>query len=220
MLNPQFKLRIDAVDKTHAGAADLYIKKGEYELEFDRDKNGRIVQNKLIDRDGSSKRPDNLLNDKTYLISAFSDIQNSEKLKDLPYLVLFNPLIKRNSIPKSDPGIYNTLPNDDITETVGNSVILHLTSSEVNSIDFTNLSSPDEYINSVFGPRNPAKILVEIYVNGISRKVQLNTRLKSINSGFPSHIKFYRKFGFKYKRVKGDISEIILLPNDQIKFKL
>ncbi|HMG67040.1 MAG TPA: hypothetical protein VK588_05105 [Chitinophagaceae bacterium] len=222
VLDPSFTLKVDQVRKVLNDNKNgyYYLKIGDYDVNFSRNEMGFSVQNKLVSRDGPSPRPNNHFADNTYLISSFSDIQNSEELKKRPYIVLFDPLIKRNSKPQSDTGLYNNLPGDDQTISIGNSVLLNLMATEFSTLDFSAITSPAKYINSVFGLRSPVKLEITVYINSEPFRVQLNSTIKDIQNRLPEKIQLYRKFGKGYEKVAGDLSNLILLPNDQIKFSL
>lgn len=221
LLSRFFTLKVDAVAKVADGGGYRYEKTGDYTMAVAWDDEGKIRQDKLSNRDGPTTRPNNLLisSSKTYLLAAFSDIQSSETLKDLPYVFLFHPLIKRDVKPTSSVGPYTRLPSDDDSPIVGNSVLLHLTSDELRTADLTKGGLPGNYVNSVFGPRNPVEVLITVTINGLPTLEPLNTRVGDLPF-LPEKFKLYRKYRSGYRRVKGSLDDVILLPNDQIVYTL
>ena len=220
MFDEDLQLDMDAVshvDEVDNSAAH-YELGGIYPFRYQRDRNGEIAQNPLA-TDHTVNAPNNVFNgNKVFMISAFADLQNSSELRVDPFMVIFSPTIKRNN-DNTKPAPYATA--DDAVVTTGNFSLFNLKQPGIVNFNFSERRNDqfDQYTRSVFGARSQGKVVFNIYVNHVPLKVGLGDRVRDL-AQLPEDIKVHRLQNGAFHRVCGELSELMLLPGDQITFGL
>lgn len=218
LLNPNIKLKVDAVEKVKDGSNWYFNLLGTSIITINRGNEGKIIQNPFH-KFQVKGMPSNQVNAKIVLQSSTEDIQLSESLRDCPFIFLWQNNFKHNNKTSSAGGCVNS--ETDLINC--NSQLWHF--DDLSSFYPTNGTKDLDY-NSVkyissYGYRNLITPVIDITINGNIIQCPLGLNLNQLRNqmAVPLSFKIYRFWDGKYVKIKANnLNNLILLPNDKIIF--
>lgn len=222
LLDDDIILKVDDIKKIETPFGN--DKKFRYEwsgfnyFSFKRALDGAIKQNSLASFNNGL--PNNEFQKDVYSLASFADIVSSEALKDVRYIALYHPLLKRNNnhSSTSSPGMYS--PGDDTKILEGNAFLLHFRSSELATLNFDQKHDDSDGITkSFFSGRGSIAPMIKVYINGEEKIEDFDSNSSNI-SEIPKKFNLYRKYEDNYRKIKGEKNKLILLPNDHLTYTL